>query len=289
MLIAVADVRAVGQVAGVILDVDDERIDLGALDQPDQVVEPPGAEGPRVEIDGADRVGWGLQRGGGPLEPRHGFERKGVIRHHPGGRGRGREFVRPFGGLERRSLRPGLCRESGQDEGGNRHEMPWQAMGCSNQSHGAWTMVKLRWYMKVAALACLLAGTAQSRYDFLQGGINANLDPVLRRLKLRAQGHRSGGRAAKRFPRCGAEADSLIRGRLRCHRGWQGDLLQEGGGAACRPRRSIGDPPVVSGDREQRLGINSLPWLPFTATKRSPLRFTVHFIPDANRHHHRRG
>ncbi len=46
---------------------------------------------------------------------------------------------------------------------------------------------------------------------------------------------------------------------------------------------------MVSGDREQRLGINSLPWLPFTATKRSPLGFTVHFIPDENSHHHRWG
>jgi len=61
----------------------------------------------------------------------------------------------------------------------------------------------------------------------------ARHDRILRRLKLRATGHQSGGRAQARVPGDGSTVDPLVRGPVRGHGGWAPGLLQGEQSPAC--------------------------------------------------------
>ena len=60
------DLRRVGQVAGVVLDVDHQRVHFGLVGQADQLPEPASAERPGVHVQRADLVRLAHQRRAGP-------------------------------------------------------------------------------------------------------------------------------------------------------------------------------------------------------------------------------
>ncbi len=100
----------VGEEAGVVLDVDDQRVHLGFVRQPDQFAEPASAECPGVDVEGAHLVGGPHQRRARP---------GGVQVGRQGGKG-GEEVDAV--GLRQLAVPPPLLGEQGSAENGTDRE-----------------------------------------------------------------------------------------------------------------------------------------------------------------------
>jgi len=112
--------RAVGEIPGIVLHVDHQRVDFGAIGQGHQIAEAPPAEGPRIDVDRPHVCRRLLERRRGPAQRE--VERGRIDRHGGQGRCRRQLVIAALALLGRERCNNQRCKvqKNGQNTAGKR-------------------------------------------------------------------------------------------------------------------------------------------------------------------------